>query len=400
MVELAAQQRYELLERIGRGGQGSTFVALDRATGRQVAVKRIKLNADAGWKPFDLFERECRVLQKLSHPGIPKYLDSYADEAAGEYFLVMELITGRTLRRVMEGPSLSEAQLWSIFHQALAILDALHGVRPPVIHRDIKPDNLIQRDDGSLCLVDFGGVRMTLRPDGGSTVIGTFGYMAPEQLHGDATPATDLFGLGATIAALATGSEADALPRKGLAIDLSRLLPPSTLREVLTAMLEPDPDKRLASVAMVRKFLERASKAGRGKQQRSQARPERGRPARPPAQPDAPAAGGSADRSVGDDDGDAFWPTLVRIFGSMGYLGLMMLEHIMLPIIFVVLSKISSPHNRPALAARKEKAKALLKRGRKEMRRLSQSEAESRKRLPPGRRSDGSGHVPRRDPRR
>jgi serine/threonine protein kinase len=111
-----------------------------------------------------------------------------------------------------------------------------------VVHRDIKPSNLVRDRDGTLALVDFGGVADGASANG-STLVGTYGYRAPEQLHGQATPATDLYALGATIVALAGGVEPEDVPRKGLAMDLAKHLPAMSrpLRDALTAMVAPDP---------------------------------------------------------------------------------------------------------------------------------------------------------------
>lgn len=282
-------QRYQIMEALGAGSQGKTFRAIDRETGRQVAVKALHLRALGGdWKPFDLFERECTVLQSLDHPGIPRYLDRFASEQSGDFFLVMELIEGTPLSQRLGRPN-EPAQLLEWLRQALPILEYLHGRAPPVIHRDIKPSNLMVRPDGRLCLIDFGGVRLALQPEGGSTMIGTFGYMAPEQLHGEATPATDIYALGATIAALAAGAPADQLPRKGLQIDLSAVLVPGPLLSVLSDMTQPDPQRRLSSAAAVRAALDRAGAPPRP--QAAPVKPTYAAPLAPherPAMPDYP----------------------------------------------------------------------------------------------------------------
>ncbi len=253
MPELAGLSRYQIMEQLGRGSQGQTFRAIDRVDNREVAIKVLRLGDIAEWKAYDLFERECAVLEELHFPGIPRYYDRFAHEDRGEFFLVMELISGTPLsERLGEGKSCTKQELEDILWRALDILGYLHARKPPLIHRDIKPSNLIRRPDDSLVLIDFGGVRAKLEPDGGSTMIGTFGYMAPEQLHGDATPATDLYALGATIAALAAGREADKLPRNRLAIDLPKLLSDTPLRKILSGMLQPDPSLRFHSVAQVR----------------------------------------------------------------------------------------------------------------------------------------------------
>jgi len=255
-------QRYQIMEPLGAGSQGKTFRAIDRETGTPVAIKILHLGSLGGdWKPFDLFERECEALESLQHPGIPRYLDRFSSESSGDFFLVMELIEGAPLSHTL-GKPLDPGDLLDWLRQALGILDYLHSRTPPVIHRDIKPSNLMLRADGRICLIDFGGVRLALRPDGGSTMIGTYGYMAPEQLHGEATPATDIYALGATLASLASGLPAEQMPRKGLKIDIDALLADGPLRRIVRAMVEPDPADRLTNAAAVLRVLDGAALGG------------------------------------------------------------------------------------------------------------------------------------------
>jgi hypothetical protein len=135
--------------------------------------------------------------------------------------------------------------------EAADCLRYLHGHAPPIVHRDIKPGNVILRPDGSYCLVDFGSVRDRLKPEGGSTVVGTFGFMAPEQFQGRAGPGSDVYAVGATALSLVTGREPEDLPHKGLSIDVEGALRGQVDRRLIAAlrsMLEPDPDRRAASI--------------------------------------------------------------------------------------------------------------------------------------------------------
>jgi len=255
-------RRYQIMDPLGRGGSGRTFRAIDRVTKRQVAVKVLSLRDLDDWKRFDLFEREAAVLGTLDHPGIPRYIDHYASEASGDYFLVMELVEGTPLsRRIAEGQRLTPKALRSVLDQVLTILSYLHELSPPVIHRDIKPANLLLDLRDRVHLVDFGGVRKAAHTEGNSTMVGSFGYMAPEQLHGDASEATDLYALGATIAALHAGTEADQLPHDGLHIDLDTLKLPAALAPALRRMLEPNPKERAQSVTEVRQILRKPATA-------------------------------------------------------------------------------------------------------------------------------------------
>jgi len=334
-------QRYQIMDPLGRGAGGRTFRAIDRATSRQVAVKVLSLRDTGGdWKRFDLFEREVAVLKTLDHPGIPRYIDSYASEPTGDYFLVMELVDGKPLsRRIAEQQRLDGATLRDLLDQALAILEYLHGLSPPVIHRDIKPANLLLDVQGRLYLVDFGGVRKASQAEGNTTMIGTFGYMAPEQLHGESGPATDLYSLGATIVALRAGAEADRLPHDGLHIDIDALGLPPALEPALRRMLEPDPKHRARSVAEVRSLLEPArSSAG--------AAP---RPAATPAEPSkslVPVEEVHALARV-----PAPLSVLVWIFSALGTGVLTVFQVAMLPLVI----QIARRWHRNAPAARRER---------------------------------------------
>ncbi|MGE3546786.1 MAG: serine/threonine-protein kinase, partial [Kofleriaceae bacterium] len=241
--------RYRLGSKLGSGSQGEIFLARDeqakgRASDRDLVVVK-RLTPRGTWKSFELFEREAKVLSQLRHAGVPRHIATL-EEPPGTFNLVMERAPGENLRELIKRRRLSQLELRDVMIRALEILDYLHTRTPPVVHRDLKPSNIVRAPDGKIALVDFGGVLDAARERGGSTIVGTFGYMAPEQLHGQATPATDIYALGATIVALAGGVEPEDVPRKGLRMDLERHLPSidTGLRAALVAMTDPDPDKR------------------------------------------------------------------------------------------------------------------------------------------------------------
>lgn len=239
--------RYRLGPKLGKGSQGEIFLARDEkakgADAREVIVKR--LTPRGQWKSFELFEREAKVLSQLRHPAVPR-LHANVEEPPGTFNLVMGRAPGENLRDLTARRRLSQLELRDVLIRTLEVLDYLHTRTPPVVHRDIKPSNIVRAPDGKIALVDFGGVLEAARDRGGSTIVGTFGYMAPEQLHGQATPATDIYALGATIVALAGGIEPEDVPRKGLRMNLDRHLPTldASLRHVLSEMTDPDPEKR------------------------------------------------------------------------------------------------------------------------------------------------------------
>jgi len=272
------QGRYAVTGVLGEGTQGSTLEAVDKAVGRTVAIKRFRIRGASSWKDVELAEREARVLSSLSHPALPTYLDHFEED--GCLHLVMEKIEGVKVSELRQrSGALSQADVMRFLRDAADALGYLHGRAPPVIHRDIKPGNVIRRPDGSFALVDFGAVRDSLRPEGGSTVVGTFGYMAPEQLQGRALPATDVYAVGATALAMLTGREPEELPHRGLAIDVSACVGKTVdtaLVKALSAMLTPDPDQRANDLDAVLAGL-----SPRARRPDASTRPSRSEPVQP-----------------------------------------------------------------------------------------------------------------------
>lgn len=257
--------RWRLGPRLGRGAQAETYLATEPSRREEVVVKRVKLGG--GWKSFELHEREAKVLGQLRHAGVPRLLGAF-EEPRGVFNLVMQRMPGENLRDLAKRRRLGEAELRDVLVRGLEILDYLATRSPPVVHRDIKPSNLVRDSDGTLAVVDFGGVADAGVDGAGSTLVGTYGYMAPEQLHGQATPATDIYSLGATMVALAGGVEPEDVPRKGLKMDLKKHLPAmhAGLRGVLEAMTEPDPEKRPQRPREVAAMLAKARVSERGRE--------------------------------------------------------------------------------------------------------------------------------------
>ena len=246
--------RYVLVRKLGEGAQGATFEAVDSREGRLVAVKRFDVKGAAKWKDVELAEREARVLASLDHPMLPKYIDHF--EEKGSLYLVMEKIEGESLFAMRKrGARFTEADAIRLLRDAREALGYLHGASPAIVHRDLKPANVIRKPDGSHAFVDFGSVRDRLKAEGGSTVVGTFGFMAPEQFQGRALPSSDVYGIGATVIAMLTGIDPEDLPHKGLRIDVQAALKgkaSDALIATLSAMTDPDPDTRPATIPDVK----------------------------------------------------------------------------------------------------------------------------------------------------
>jgi serine/threonine protein kinase len=252
--------RYEVVKTLGQGTFGRTFLAKDCQSDRTVAIKVLDVRG-GDWKAYELFEREAAVLRGLRHHGIPQVYEALQGEYNGSKasLLVMEYIEGTSLAEIIAARRpLENTEVMHILLELLSILEYLHSRVPPVLHRDIKPSNIILRPTGFPALVDFGSVRhVHLGPDEtGSTVAGTYGYMPYEQYMGQASPASDLYALGATLLHLLTGRA----PREFMNEE-GRLQVPATLpgdprlQLVVTRLLRPSPAERFAGAHEVRSAL-------------------------------------------------------------------------------------------------------------------------------------------------
>ncbi|HXV85621.1 MAG TPA: serine/threonine-protein kinase [Gemmatimonadales bacterium] len=252
--------RYEIVGPLGKGGFARTFLARDLERGRDVALKTLYGSSMADAKAYQLFEREAAVLLGLRHRGVPEFVEFFRADLPGATagVLVMEHVAGESLARSIEtGRSFAPLQVLDLMLELLGILDFLHTRVPPILHRDIKPANIIVRPDGGPVLVDFGAVRREFRgpEDGGSTVVGTYGYMPYEQFMGQASPASDLYALGATFLHLVTGRPPAAFMTDG-GLDVPAALPVGDrLRGVIARLLEPAPARRFPSARAAREAL-------------------------------------------------------------------------------------------------------------------------------------------------
>ncbi|MGK7896075.1 MAG: serine/threonine protein kinase [Xenococcus sp. (in: cyanobacteria)] len=198
------QNKYCIVSILGEGGTAITYEAVDLETNNSVAIKVLSLQQTQDWKSLELFEREVKVLKNLNHPKIPKYLDYFILDIPTDkqFFLVQELVSGKSLTTLLEqGWRFQEAEVKNIAQQVLSILSYLHSFQPPIIHRDIKPQNIICTEEKEIYLVDLGAVQDAYRNTltRGATFVGTIDYMSPEQIRGHASFASDLYSLGCTL---------------------------------------------------------------------------------------------------------------------------------------------------------------------------------------------------------
>ena len=204
-------RQYQVLRVLGRGGMGTTYLVwnptgLSKSSGMPEGKLQVlkEMNADVAHIPKaqELFVREASTLRSLNHPGIPRYYDFFIE--GDKKYLVMELIHGQDLEkrvRKQGAVSVQEAIAWMV--QVCEVLTYLHTRPTPIIHRDIKPGNLLVRTlDSQIVVLDFGAVKALAIAPG--TRIGAEGYSAPEQVQGRPVPQSDLYAIAPTLVFLLT----------------------------------------------------------------------------------------------------------------------------------------------------------------------------------------------------
>jgi eukaryotic-like serine/threonine-protein kinase len=197
--------RYRVLQRLGSGGMATVYLAEDDRLGRKVAIKR--LHADSPEDAARRIEREAKVGASLSHPNLVTVFDTVADDEG--VLIVMEYVAGENLAALMARERIAPEQAISIIRQVAGALD--HAHKAGVIHRDVKPANILISPDGKAKLVDLGIATASERTQitAVGTVLGTPSYMAPEQLEGGKiTKAVDIYALGAVAFELLSGNKA------------------------------------------------------------------------------------------------------------------------------------------------------------------------------------------------
>jgi serine/threonine protein kinase len=265
LIGQTLQQRYQIRSQLGKKSGRRTFLAIDTVTDTQVVIKLLIFDRDFDWQDLKLFEREAETLKSLDHPAIPRYLDYFEVELSKYscFALVQTYIDAQSLDlATTAGRRWSEDELKQLARFLLKILDYLHSQNPPIVHRDLKPSNILIANRsshfvGDIYLVDFGSVQNLGRQDGGTmTIVGTYGYMPPEQFGGKAFPSSDLYSLGATLIYLVTGKHPADLTGDDGKIHFHNDYLTADFIYWLNHLTEPILEKRLRSVTAAQVALE------------------------------------------------------------------------------------------------------------------------------------------------
>jgi hypothetical protein len=276
--------RYQIQNLLGSGGMGEVYKAVDPTLGRPVALKVLRAELSGDPERMSRFLHEARAASALNHPNILTIHE--VGDHDGSRFLVSELVEGETLReRVARGP-MTLREILDITIQSASALSAAHAAS--IVHRDIKPDNLMLRPDGYVKVLDFGVATFAKRPGssadvdatiapsvetGAGVIVGTIAYMSPEQARGlPVDGRSDCYSLGVVLYELVTGRAPFAAPTTTdlLVAILEREAPPVRsiarglplqLEWIIEKALEKDPNLRYQTIADLRVDLQRLKSA-------------------------------------------------------------------------------------------------------------------------------------------
>lgn len=205
-------QRIEIVGQIAFGGLSAIYLAKAK-DGKLRVVKEAVMPANSdsasSSKALEMFSREAQVLMSIDNESIAKVFDYFVEN--GRHYIVLEYIDGCDLRKYVKenGPQSEDTIIrWTI--EIAELLHYLHSMNPPVIHRDLTPDNLVLEKNGRIVLIDFGAANHFIGTATG-TLVGKQSYISPEQFRGHAEPASDFYSLGATLHFLLTGCQPEAL---------------------------------------------------------------------------------------------------------------------------------------------------------------------------------------------
>jgi serine/threonine protein kinase len=263
--------RYEVEKQLGKKAGRWTLLARDLTNDTSVILKILFIDEEMHQDDLKLFKREIQTLQTIDHPATPQYLGFFEIDLARDgkaLALIQSFMDGIPLSGYLrQGRLLNEMEARQIAEQVLQILMYLHNHQPPIVHRDIQPNNIMLSRDAeaiaqTVSLVDFGSVKSFNLSDSTSfTLVGTDGYIPPEQMGRRAVRASDLYSLGITLVTGLTGIEPEQMPRRGIRIDLPKLEQLTPIHpdfvDWLGKMSNPDLEKRFQSARTALEELQR-----------------------------------------------------------------------------------------------------------------------------------------------
>jgi serine/threonine protein kinase len=245
---LLVDGRYRVGSKLGRGGLSVVFEGVEALSGKRVAIKVVSLESAREWKGLELFERGTQIVQNLQHPALPK-ISAFVRDERGRMYQVREIMDGGSLEsRVRDGKRFDRRQVHWLLKGLLEVVDYLQQQTPAILHRDIKPGNVMFRAPSEIApvLVDFDCAALREERGTQTTIVVSPGYTAPEQLMGDTQPASDLYSVGMTMLFALSHQPPNELQKQHGRFMVSELLAPlePATAHVLGRLIEPDLTRR------------------------------------------------------------------------------------------------------------------------------------------------------------
>lgn len=267
--------RYKLIRRVGAGGMGVVYEAIDSRSDEQVALKILLPHAAEEEEGISRFKREFRALARLRHPNIVRVFDAGIEDDTP--FIAMEFVTGRDVRSHLSSfpaGAVRDREAVHIFRQIFGALAHIHARK--IVHRDLKPENILVTPDGRVKLMDFGVARLLRSPTSSSGLLGTFAYMAPEQVTtGEIDGRSDLYAIGVVLYEILTGGYPFPVEPPPAALHHHVNTPPEpvlrtnpaadpALAELAHRLLEKDPVDRVQSAEEAISYLGKVAASSSG----------------------------------------------------------------------------------------------------------------------------------------
>lgn len=248
--------QYEIERLLATGGQSIVYLAKRKSDDALLVLKEMIIpvygDEDTRRRELEDFEKEARFLKNLDHDHIVKLQEFFVEDHRG--YLVLEYIDGQSLASLVEEKgALPEADVLKLAKEMCEILSFLHGMSPPVVHRDFTPDNLMLTKEGMLKLIDFN-VAHEMKFTTTATVVGKHAYLPPEQFRGKPCPASDIYALGGTLFFLLTGQTPEPISSNSPILTNSEVS--AELDRIVARATEPEVKSRYQSVAELQAELE------------------------------------------------------------------------------------------------------------------------------------------------
>ncbi len=257
MSNLILKNKYYLLKILDEKST-ITYLAYNKKLKEKVIIKEFSLVKAEKWDNHDLFKKEGDILAQLNFHAIPKFIEDFETGIGEELksYIVMEYIDGISLREEQRKNRYTEEEVIEDILEITKILNYLHNLIPPIIHQDLNLSNIMRRQNGSLALIDFNAVQDIVIKERNSSIKGSYGFIAPEQLMGKTLPASDYYALGVVIIVLLTKKEPEEMLDENNTLQWKEYLHASDrIIQLINGLLIKNPENRIQTLEKIEEIL-------------------------------------------------------------------------------------------------------------------------------------------------